>query len=162
MNLPIVSGEPIINYLCLMNLLNQTWFLLKKEILLEWRSKYAFNGVLLYVVSTVFVCYISFSLTPGFSGSRSSSTMISVPPRSPFTTRSDDPLVPPAPGIRPSLPASPVVERTVSSAHGALHACCQNDWPRSSPMELVASTRISNRSSTRSWPDADHKLPCTG
>jgi len=36
---------------------------------LEWRSKYAFNGVLLYVVSTVFVCYISFHLSPGFSGS---------------------------------------------------------------------------------------------
>lgn len=52
-----------------MQLAQQTWSLLKKEILLEWRSKYAFNGVLLYVVSTVFVCYISFSLTPGFSGS---------------------------------------------------------------------------------------------
>jgi len=52
-----------------MQLVNQTWGLLKKEILLEWRSKYAFNGVLLYVVATVFVCYISFSLTPGFSGS---------------------------------------------------------------------------------------------
>ena len=53
-----------------MNLLNQTWFLLKKEILLEWRSKYAFNGVLLYVVSTVFVCYISFNLSGGFTGSQ--------------------------------------------------------------------------------------------
>ena len=53
-----------------MQLFNQTWNLFKKEILLEWRSKYAFNGVLLYVVSTVFVCYISFSLTPGFSGSQ--------------------------------------------------------------------------------------------
>ncbi|MBS1524102.1 MAG: heme exporter protein CcmB [Bacteroidetes bacterium] len=52
-----------------MELLNQTWYLLKKEILLEWRSKYAFNGVLLYVVSTVFVCYISFKITPGFAGS---------------------------------------------------------------------------------------------
>jgi heme exporter protein B len=49
-----------------MQLYNQTINLLKKEILLEWRSKYAFNGVLLYVVSTVFICYISFSLTPGF------------------------------------------------------------------------------------------------
>jgi len=52
-----------------MELFNQTWNLFKKEILLEWRSKYAFNGVLLYVVSTVFVSYISFSLTPGFTGS---------------------------------------------------------------------------------------------
>ena len=53
-----------------MELVNQTWYLLKKEILLEWRSKYAFNGVLLYVVSTVFICYISFSLTPGFTSSK--------------------------------------------------------------------------------------------
>lgn len=52
-------------------LFSQTWFLLKKEILLEWRSKYAFNGVLLYVVSTVFICYISFSTNGGFSGSKS-------------------------------------------------------------------------------------------
>jgi len=53
-----------------MQLINQTIHLLKKEILLEWRSKYAFNGVLLYVVSTVFVCYISFNLNPGFTGSK--------------------------------------------------------------------------------------------
>jgi heme exporter protein B len=52
-----------------MKLINQTWYLFKKEILLEWRSKYAFNGVLLYVVSTVFICYISFNLTPGFNHS---------------------------------------------------------------------------------------------
>ena len=37
---------------------------------MEWRSKYAFNGVLLYVVSTVFICYISFNLNPGFTGSK--------------------------------------------------------------------------------------------
>src|ERR1700704_1354647 len=54
-----------------MQLINQTWYLFKKEVVLEWRSKYAFNGVLLYVVSTVFICYISFSLTPGFTGTRS-------------------------------------------------------------------------------------------
>lgn len=28
--------------------------------MLEWRSRYALNGILLYVVSTVFVCYLSF------------------------------------------------------------------------------------------------------
>jgi heme exporter protein B len=48
----------------------QTRYLLQKEILIEWRSKYAFNGVLLYVVSTVFVCYIAFRLSPGFSESQ--------------------------------------------------------------------------------------------
>jgi heme exporter protein B len=52
-----------------MKLIDQTWELLKKEVVLEWRSKYAFNGVLLYVVSTVFICYISFNLTPGFDKS---------------------------------------------------------------------------------------------
>lgn len=43
-----------------MQIAQQVKHLIKKEILLEWRSKYAFNGVLLYVVSTVFVCYLSF------------------------------------------------------------------------------------------------------
>jgi heme exporter protein B len=52
-----------------MNLLRQTIALLKKEIILEWRSKYAFNGVLLYIVSTVFVCYIAFNLSPDFKSS---------------------------------------------------------------------------------------------
>jgi heme exporter protein B len=52
-----------------MELAKQTWSLLKKEILLEWRSKYAFNGVLLYVVSTVFICYTAFNLNPGFNKS---------------------------------------------------------------------------------------------
>lgn len=47
-----------------MNLYAQIKFLLKKEILLEWRSKYALNGILLYVISTVFVCYLSFKTTP--------------------------------------------------------------------------------------------------
>lgn len=47
-----------------MNLLAQVQFLLKKEIVLEWRSKYALNGILLYVISTVFVCYLSFKTTP--------------------------------------------------------------------------------------------------
>ena len=31
-----------------MKLIDQTWELFKKEVVLEWRSKYAFNGVLLY------------------------------------------------------------------------------------------------------------------
>ncbi len=43
-----------------MQLAAQVKHLVWKEIILEWRSKYAFNGVLLYVVSTVFVCYLSF------------------------------------------------------------------------------------------------------
>ena len=43
-----------------MDLMGQVGFLIRKEIVLEWRSKYALNGILLYVVSTIFVCYLSF------------------------------------------------------------------------------------------------------
>ncbi|MBY0245184.1 MAG: heme exporter protein CcmB [Sphingobacteriaceae bacterium] len=43
-----------------MPLIHQIKYLIKKEMLLEWRSKYALNGILLYVVSTVFVCLLSF------------------------------------------------------------------------------------------------------
>jgi heme exporter protein B len=35
--------------------------MISKEASLEWRHKTAFGGVLLYLVSTVFVCYLSFS-----------------------------------------------------------------------------------------------------
>ena len=43
--------------------------LLGKDLKLEWRNKYTFNGMLLYLVSTVFISYLSFriksnSLTP--------------------------------------------------------------------------------------------------
>ena len=47
-----------------MHLANQVKQLVKKEMRLEWRSKYALNGVLLYVVSTVFVCSMSFISMP--------------------------------------------------------------------------------------------------
>jgi heme exporter protein B len=43
-----------------MHLAQQIKDLVRKEIILEWRSKYALNGVFLYVISTVFVCYLSF------------------------------------------------------------------------------------------------------
>lgn len=36
--------------------------LIEKEIRLEWRQRYAFNGMMLYIISTVFVCYLSFKL----------------------------------------------------------------------------------------------------
>ncbi len=47
-----------------MHLANQVKQLIVKEMRLEWRSKYALNGVLLYVVSTVFVCFMSFISMP--------------------------------------------------------------------------------------------------
>jgi heme exporter protein B len=43
-----------------MGLLQQVKTLVAKDLTLEWRSKYAMNSVLLYVVSTVFVCYQAF------------------------------------------------------------------------------------------------------
>ena len=36
--------------------------LIEKEIRLEWRQRYALNSMILYIVSTVFVCYMSFAL----------------------------------------------------------------------------------------------------
>lgn len=41
-------------------LLNQIKYLVAKELKLEMRNKYALGGILIYVVSTVFVCYLSF------------------------------------------------------------------------------------------------------
>lgn len=35
-------------------------FLLQRDIMLEWKQKYALNGLFLYVFSTIFVCYLSF------------------------------------------------------------------------------------------------------
>ncbi len=43
-----------------MNIFAQILHLLRKEIMLEWRQKYALSGILLYVLSTVFIVYISF------------------------------------------------------------------------------------------------------
>ncbi len=36
-------------------------FLIKKELVLEWRQKYAIGGVLLYVLSTIYIVYASFT-----------------------------------------------------------------------------------------------------
>ncbi len=36
--------------------------LLRKEFILEWRQRYALNGMLLYVGSTIFICYMSFNV----------------------------------------------------------------------------------------------------
>jgi heme exporter protein B len=40
--------------------LNEIAVLVKKEMQLEWRQKYAIHGLLLYLASTIFVCYLSF------------------------------------------------------------------------------------------------------
>jgi heme exporter protein B len=42
-----------------MSLFHQTSVLVRKELLTEWRRKSVAGGMLLYVVSTVFICYLS-------------------------------------------------------------------------------------------------------
>ena len=39
--------------------------LIQKEVTLEWRQKYALNGILLYVVSAVFITYLSVGAREG-------------------------------------------------------------------------------------------------
>lgn len=46
--------------------MNEIKTLIWKEITLEWRQRYALSGMLLYVISTVFVCYLSFNLKRNF------------------------------------------------------------------------------------------------
>ena len=43
-----------------MNYFKEISFLFRKEMMLEWRQKYALGGILLYVTSTVFVVFLSF------------------------------------------------------------------------------------------------------
>ncbi|HMQ64127.1 MAG TPA: heme exporter protein CcmB [Flavilitoribacter sp.] len=43
-----------------MNALGEILHLLRKELLLEWRTRYAIGGILLYVLSTVFIVYAAF------------------------------------------------------------------------------------------------------
>ncbi|MEX2593576.1 MAG: heme exporter protein CcmB [Anditalea sp.] len=44
---------------------NEITVLIKKEATLEWRQKYALNGILLYVVSAVFITYLSVGANQG-------------------------------------------------------------------------------------------------
>ncbi|OWY20611.1 ABC transporter permease [Sphingobacteriales bacterium UPWRP_1] len=39
----------------------QAWFLIQKDIVLEWRQRYALSGILLYVLSSVMVVYLAFT-----------------------------------------------------------------------------------------------------
>jgi len=48
-----------------METIQQILFLLKKEITLEFRQKYAISGILLYIFSTIFVVYISAARAEG-------------------------------------------------------------------------------------------------
>ncbi len=43
-------------------MIKEVFTLISKDLKLEWRQKYALNGMLLYVISTIFICYTSFKL----------------------------------------------------------------------------------------------------
>lgn len=45
-----------------MSVISDIKLLVKKDIILEWRQKYALSGMMLYIISTVFLCYMSFKL----------------------------------------------------------------------------------------------------
>ncbi len=47
--------------------MQQFLVLLRHEVLLEWRQRNALGGILLYVVSTVFVAYMTFKVVPSLS-----------------------------------------------------------------------------------------------
>ncbi len=42
-------------------ILREILSLMQKELQLEWRQKHALGGILLYLVSTIFICYLAFS-----------------------------------------------------------------------------------------------------
>lgn len=48
-----------------MNLIKEIQFLVEKDLRLELRQRYALHGMMLYIVSTVFVCYMSFKFSNG-------------------------------------------------------------------------------------------------
>lgn len=41
-------------------MMQEVLYLIRKEIMLEWKQKYAFNGLILYAICTVFVVYMAF------------------------------------------------------------------------------------------------------
>ena len=41
-------------------MLKEITALIHKELLIEWRQRFALGGMLLYVIATVFICYLSF------------------------------------------------------------------------------------------------------
>lgn len=64
----IIEKSPLPEYLGVKKVqlnIRLIYHLISKEMLLEWRQKYAINGIVLYVFSTLFIIFISFQrLTP--------------------------------------------------------------------------------------------------
>lgn len=51
-------------YICGMTLGGEIVHLIRREILLEWRNRYALGGILLYVITTIYIAYQSFREVP--------------------------------------------------------------------------------------------------
>ncbi len=47
-----------------MDILHEAWHLLRRDLVLEWRSKYALSSILLYVLCTVFIIYSALTRLP--------------------------------------------------------------------------------------------------
>ncbi|MBI1183980.1 ABC transporter permease [bacterium] len=58
-----ISLKPNIGHLCAVKLIQSVWFLVRKDLLLEWREKNALSAIVLYVLSTAFVIYEIFIST---------------------------------------------------------------------------------------------------
>lgn len=43
-------------------MIREVKYLIHKDLVVEWRQRYAINGILLYLVSTIFIAYLSFNL----------------------------------------------------------------------------------------------------
>lgn len=52
----------------MLNMKREISALIQKDLTLEWRNRYALNGILLYTASSIFICYLAFqygqALTP--------------------------------------------------------------------------------------------------
>ena len=44
---------------------SNTWWLIKKDLLLEWRNKYTFSGILLYLLSIILIIFFTFEEVNG-------------------------------------------------------------------------------------------------
>ena len=56
----VYEKDSVYKLVCIFGRMNMLWALLRKEWMIEWRQKHALAGVLLYVLATVFVCYLGF------------------------------------------------------------------------------------------------------
>jgi heme exporter protein B len=55
----------LLYYLCLGIQMKDIIALIGKELTVEWRQKYAINGIFLYLIGAIFICYLSFSVAQG-------------------------------------------------------------------------------------------------